>query len=197
MTKQDLVSDIYGEESEEVVVEQSPKKIETLEDATRYAYGLSETRKEIDKLKEIAQVEIDKWQGKINQVQEWLEGVVSPLEEKETYLSHLLLAYHTDQYNNAPNEKTRKKLNSIKLPYDITLKSRVQQPKLEVVDEVTYTTYAETNNLMKEPKEPEVNWAALKKQLDVTDEGHVINKETGEVLTFIKATPQERKFEVK
>lgn len=198
----ELVKDIYSSQEEVIDIEEiengdeGTAKVTTLDDATRYAYGLSETRKSIGELQEIAQKEIDKWQGKIAEVQDWLESVTAPLKSKEEYLATQLQIFHTTQFFAAKSEKEQKKLNSIKLPYGVTLKSRAQADKLEVADDVTYKEYAKNNDLLK-VKEPEVDWAAMKKNIIVNSDGRALNKETGEFMDFIKVVPQERKFEVK
>ncbi|KZR57926.1 host-nuclease inhibitor Gam family protein [Pseudobacillus badius] len=196
----ELASDIYGsvtnEEFIEINNEESGLKITSIEDATRYAYGLSETRESIKKYEEIAQAEISKWQSKINQVSGWLEEVTSPLKKKAEYLASQLQLYHITEFNNAENEKEQKKLNTIKLPYGVTLTSRAQPAKFNIVDEGAYKAYATENDLLK-TKEPEVDWSSMKKNIVVNSEGKALNKETGEFLPFIKAIPQERKFEVK
>lgn len=196
---ENLELEIYGENVETIEVDDfdSGLKVQSIDDATRYAYGLAETRKEIKEYEEIAQRELAKWQEKIEQVQSWLEDVTTPLKNKEEYLANQLQAFHIMQYQSAPNEKAKKQVTSIKLPYGVTLKSRAQQPKFDVVDNDAYKQYAEENDYLKPPKEPEVDWAKLKKNIIINDDGRILNKETGEFLDFIKAVPQERKFEVK
>jgi len=170
-------------------------KIQSMEDATRFAYGLHSTREEIAKLEDIAAKEIEKWQAKIDQVTAWRDSVVAPLKNKEGYLADTLKFYHVNQYNAATTDKEKKKFNSIKLPYDVTLKSRAQADKLEVADEVAYLKYAEENKLIKKV-EPAVDWATMKKSIVVNSEGKALSKESGEFLDFISVVPQERKFEV-
>lgn len=193
---EELVKEIYEDDDNiEVNLEDNSLKVQTIEEATRYAYGLSKTREEIAKLEEIAQAEIEKWQKRIDQVNEWLESVTKPLKQKEEYLANQLRMFHIVQYNNAKTDKERNKLKSIKLPYDITLKSREQQPEYKIVDEEAYKTYAQDHDLLKPPKEPEVNWSEFKKKIKVNND-QAIDKETGEVLNFIKVIPKGRKFEV-
>lgn len=194
----EFTEDIYKglELEEEIEVDRgSGPKIQTLEDATRYAYGLHATREEIAKLESVANAEIEKWQAKIDQVTAWRDSVTTPLKDKADYLANELKFYHVNQYNAATTEKEKKKLNSIKLPYDVTLKSRAQTDKLEVSDEVAYLKYAEENKLVKESK-PNVDWATMKKSIVVNSDGKALSKETGEFLEFISVIPQERKFEV-
>lgn len=196
-----LVQDIYGEDFDDEIIkveeaeDDGVLKVKTIEDAARYAYGLSETRKSIAELEEIAEKEIAKWQEKIDKVKEWLEEVTTPLKRKEEYLANQLKMFHITKYNSAKNEKEQKKLTTIKLPYGVKLQSRAQQPKFEVVNEQTYKEYAKENNLLKIKEE--VDWATLKKNIIISNDGRALNKETGEFLDFIKVVPQERKFEVK
>lgn len=161
-------------------------KVSTLDEATRYAYGLAETRKSIKEFQEVAEKEIDKWRSKIAEVEEWLEAVLTPLKAKEEHLATHLQLYHINQYNTAKTEKEQKKLTSIKLPYGVTLKSRAQADKFEVADVQTYKAYAKENNLLKPVVEPDVNWAELKKNLVVNDDGRVLDKSTGEFWTLLR-----------
>lgn len=173
--------------------EEAPRRIETLEDAARYAYGLAETRKEIEKIQDVAAKEIAKWQEKIQQVEEWQAEVLKPLLEKVEYFSNLLMDYHMREYYNAPNDKARAKLKSIKLPYGVTLASREMQPKLEISDEAALLNYARENGFVEVVEK--AKWAEIKKQL--TTNGDKVVDSNGEQLEFIKVVPQERKFEVK
>lgn len=196
-----LVQDIYGEDFDDEIIkveeaeDDGVLKVKTIEDAARYAYGLSETRKSIAELEAIAEKEIAKWQEKIDKVKAWLDEVTTPLKRKEEYLANQLKMFHITQYNSAKNEKEQKKLTTIKLPYGVKLQSRAQQPKFEIVNEQSYKEYAKENNLLKIKEE--VDWATLKKNIIISNDGRALNKETGEFLDFIKVVPQERKFEVK
>lgn len=171
-----------------------PRTIETLEDAARYAYGLSETRKEIEKIEAIAAKEIARWQEKIGEVEAWRDEVLKPLREKVEYFSTLLTQFHMKEFYNAPNEKAQAKLKSIKLPYGVTLASREQQTKLEVTDETALLNYAKESGQVEVVEKPK--WAEIKKQLKINDDGRVFDA-NGEEVAFVKAIPQERKFEVK
>lgn len=201
MTKNnDLAHEIYSEDDVDLI--EVPKddslKVQTMEDATRFSYGLAKTREEIEELEEIASKEIAKWEKRIEEVKEWLKSSKEPLESRAEYLENQLRMFHIHSYENAKNDSQRKKVTSIKLPYNVTLKSRSQQPKFEVVDEESYNKYAEDNDYLKPPKPRDVDWAKLKKNLSVTDKGEVIDKDSGEKMDkIIKAIPQERKFEVK
>lgn len=188
--------DVVGGEGTEplATLDANKPKIETLEDAARYAYGLSETRKEIEQIEAIAAKEIEVWQKKIDQVNEWKEQSLKPLKDKEQYLSTLLTVFHMKQFNEAPNEKAQAKLKSIKLPYGVTLSSREQQPKLEVTDESALLEYAKSNGLVEVTEK--AKWGDIKKQLNINSDGRVFDA-NGEEVPFIKVVPQERKFEVK
>lgn len=172
-----------------------PKTIETLEDAARYAYGVTETRKEIEKITAVAASEISRWTEQIKEVENWQEEVLKPLREKLEYFNMLLTGYHVNQYYSAENEKAQAKLKSIKLPYGITLASKEQATKLEVVDDVALIGYAVANEQV-DYAAPKARWAEIKKTLKVTDDGSVVDS-NGEVVPFVKAVPQERKFEVR
>lgn len=171
------------------------KKIETMDDAVRYAYGLSETRKEISEINRLADAEVAKWQAKIDAVNQWRDSSVKPLQDKSAYMEGLLLSFHISEYNAAPNEKAQKKLNSIKLPYDVTLKSSQPQVGFEIKDESAYKEFMESNGFA-EPQEPKLKWGDFKKTLTVNENGVVVTAD-GEVVDFLKAVQQDRKFEVK
>ncbi|MCP8973200.1 host-nuclease inhibitor Gam family protein [Bacillus licheniformis] len=197
----ELKNSIYVSSEEELNLDldagEGNSKVSNLDEAARYAYGLAETRKSISELQAVADKEIAKWQEKIADVRDWLENELQPLKAKEDYLASQLQMFHINQFRSAKNDSERKRLTSIKLPYGVTLKSRAQADKFEVVNEHTYKKFAKENGLLKAPKEPEINWSDFKKKLVVSEEGQVLNKETGECLDFIKVVPQERKFEVK
>jgi Bacteriophage Mu Gam like protein len=183
-----------GEGDKESAIDTKPKTIESLEDAARYAYGLSETRKEIEKIEAVAAKEIERWQEKIKEVETWRETALKPLREKVEYFSTLLTQYHMKEYYNAPNEKAQAKLKSIKLPYGVTLASREQQTKLEIADEAALLNYAKENGHVEVIEKPK--WSEIKKQLKINEDGRVFDA-NGEEVPFVKAIPQERKFEVK
>lgn len=183
-------------EDEEFEVEETPtKKITSLEDASRYAYGLAKTREEMEKIKEVAEKEIAKWQERIDQVKAWQEEVLKPLQQKAEYFETLLMAYHMEEYEKA-DEKAKSKIKSIKLPYGVTLKSRELPDEYQILDEEKFLEFAKSNDLLNDPKPPAPKWGEIKKQLEVTDKG-VVFKGTGEIIDFIKIIPQGRKFEVK
>ena len=140
--------------------------------------------------------ECERWKKKIDEVNAWKDSVIKNLENKKSFLEGQLLLYHMVTYKNA-DEKQRKKLGSIKLPYGVTLQSRKPATRYDVTDEHAYKAYADMEGYMKPPKDPEVDWMSLKKDLQVTEDGKVINKQTGEVLDFIQPKEEERKFEIK
>lgn len=195
MTEQ-LHTDIYGvEEQDEYMV--PDYRIKDEGDAARYAYGLTETEKEIMAKKAIADAERAKWLEKIAQVDAWEQEVVTPLEEKCDYMRGLLIEFHTRTFNEA-DEKGQKKLKSIKLPYGITLKSRQPAVKIEVIEEKQgdYETYARENGFVK-PQADKFDWAGMKKTLKAGNDGAVVVAETGEIVEFAKSIESERVFEVK
>lgn len=175
--------------------EERDKRIENLEDAARYAYGVSETRKEIEKINNVAAKEIAKWQEKIAEVEAWQSEVLKPLIEKLEYFNMLLTGFHVREFTNAPNEKARAKVKSIKLPYGVTLASREQPVKLEVTDDDALLAYATAIGQIDVPA-PKPKWGEIKKGLTVNKSGKVVDL-NGEVLPFVGAVPQDRKFEVK
>lgn len=88
-----LIKSIYSSQKEVLdsnEIEEEVKeisKVNTLDEATRFTYGLLETRKSIKELREIAWKEIDKWKEKIAEVQEWLKLVLTPQKAKEEFLN--------------------------------------------------------------------------------------------------------------
>jgi hypothetical protein len=187
--------ELLMEEVEQALETGQHRKIETMDDAMRYAYGLSETRKEVDEMNRLADAEVAKWQAKIREVNAWRDSVVTPLQDKANYMSGLLLGFHVTEYYAAPNEKARKKLNSIKLPYEITLKSSQPQLGYEVKDDMAYKTFMESNGFV-EDQEPKLKWGDFKKTLKISDDGVVVT-DGGEVVDFLKVVQHDRKFEVK
>jgi len=171
-----------------------PRSIESIEEAARYAYALSETRKEIKKIEDTAASEVAIWQEKIKEVEAWRDEVLKPLLDKVEYFTALLTQYHMKEYYSTENEKARAKLKSIKLPYGVTLASREQPVKLEVTDDSALLSYAKANGQVDVIEKPK--WAEIKKHLQINDDGRVFDQ-NGEEVPFIKAIQQERKFEVK
>lgn len=190
----DFTDDQLTEEVEYQMFNGVSKKIETMEDAIRYAYGLSETRKEIDETNRLADAEVAKWQAKIEAVNSWRDSLITPLKDKEGYMASLLLGFHMDEYYNAPNDKAQKKLGSIKLPYGIVLKSTQPQVGYEIEDEDAYKAFMEANGFT-ETQEPKLKWGEFKKTLEASDNGTVCA--SGEVVDFLRVVQPDRKFEVK
>jgi hypothetical protein len=189
----EVAIEVTGEEGSEV---SKPKRIETLEDATRYAFGVAETRKEIVKLQKVATSELIRWQEQIQSVEDWLADSIKPLQEKLEYFNLLLTNFHINEFMSAENEKAQAKLKSIKLPYGITLASKEQATKIEITDEAALLTYAKTNNFTDTP-EPKAKWADIKKTLKINEDNGLVYDANGEEVTFVIAVPQDRKFEVK
>ena len=192
MENQDLNQEIYSQEEEENL----PKQIKTEQEAIKYAYGVNETRKEIENIQSLAESERAKWQQKIEEVNVWEEERINPLLGKLEYMNNLLKFYHMQQVEGAENDSQLNKVKSIKLPYGVTLKSKAPQTKFEITDEEKYKEYAKENNLLQEPAEPKPKWGDIKKRFQTTDEGKVVD-EDGQVVDFVKASTPPRSFEVK
>lgn len=171
------------------------RRIESAEEANRFAYALSETDREIRELNELAQAEIARWQAKIDSINKWHEGEVSPLLGKLSYLRQMLTNYHIEQYQSAPNDKARKKLGSIKLPYGVTLKSTQPAMNYDVVDEEAYKAYLEANGYLEKVVTEKPKWGEFKKTLKYNENGQVLS-EDGEILEFMATKQSDRKFEV-
>lgn len=185
----------FIEEIEKDLATGNYRRIETFEDAVRYAYGLSETKKELEQIDDILGKEVARWQSKIDAVKEWAAQQTLPREDKIRYMEHLLKQYHEEEYFNAPNDKARKKVTSIKLPYGVTLKSVNPQTGYEIADEEAYKQYMQDNGFA-EAQEPKLKWGDFKKTVSVTDEGVPVTAD-GEVIDFLRVVQPERKFEVK
>lgn len=188
ITMEDAVID------EELLRELMPKRINDLKEAADYAYGLSETKKELTVLEGVLDDQVSKLKAQIESLEEWYATVSKPLVSKVDYFTLLLSDYHQRTYDSADGDKAKGKVTSIKLPYGVTLSSRSLQPKLEVIDEEALLVYAKASGAVQVTEKPK--WADIKKQLTVTESGHVVDS-NGEPLPFIAVTPQERKFEVK
>lgn len=190
-----LLGELQGEVTITTETEDKPRGVNNLEDAARIAYGVSETRKEIEKINNVADREISKWQGKIGEVEDWRAEVLRPLADKLDYFTMLLTLFHMQEFDNAPNEKAQAKLKSIKLPYGVTLASKEQATKLEVTDDAALLAYAKENGNVKVTEKAE--WAEIKKTLKINDENGLVYDANGEEVPFVVAVPQDRKFEVK
>lgn len=168
--------------------ELNPTAIKDLQEANRYARAVSSAREEIKKIEEAAAVEIKAWEDRIAQVNEWKEEVLKPLQDKLDHCSTLLMDFHMREFE-------ANGVKSIKLPYGVNLKSVQGATKIEVSDDALLLAYAKKVKLVNIP-DPTPKWAEIKKTLAVTAGGQVVNTD-GEILDFVKAIPQERKFEVK
>lgn len=174
------------------------KYIESMDEAIRLAYALSEIHKEIKQVNALADEEIGKWQEKIKQVEEWRDQQIKKLERIQNNIQFLLIQYHREQYEKAP-EKVKKRLKSIKLPYGVTLKSVQPQVSFEIVNEDKYKQYMLENNFYEIP-EPKLKWGEAKKQFKVIEdeEGNLrVIDSNGEFIDFVKVNIKEREYSVK
>lgn len=71
-------------------------KIEIMDDAVRYAYGLSEIRG-IDEIIRLADAEVAKKREKITALEYFGKSVVAPLKYKADYMSELLRAFPSQE----------------------------------------------------------------------------------------------------
>ncbi len=170
------------------------RRINSPEEAARYAYALSATQEELNTLNETAESERARWQSKLADVDEWHSKESAPLLGKMSYLRQMLTNYHVDQYYSAPNEKAQKKLNSIRLPYGVTLKSSQPQISYDIKDEDAYKQWMADNGFVEQP-EVKLKWGDFKKTLTTTEDGRVVNAD-GEEITFLSPVKADRKFEV-
>jgi hypothetical protein len=201
--KMDETLALFTEEEQQelgldVVLYDSEVVVSTLEQASRYAYGVSATREDIATIQSTADAEIARWQAKIDQVTAWRDAEVAKLNRKKEYLEGKLLAYHVAQFHSAPNEKAQAKLKSIKLPYGVTLKSKQTNVGLEVkADEESKKAYEAymTSNGLTEPQPPKLKWGEAKAKFKIDDQGRV-SDENGEAIDFLKVIPSQRNFVV-
>ncbi|SEA78688.1 hypothetical protein [Paenibacillus sp. 276b] len=67
--------------------------------------------------------------------------------------------------------------------------------KIKTMDDTVYKAFMERNGLAK-PQGLKLKWSDFKKTLTVNEDGVVVTAD-GEVVNFLKAAQEDRKFEVK
>lgn len=175
-------------ELRELAIEELPFKYEReryqIEDINQANWALRKiaaAKAAIKEREELARAEIER-------INKWLESETEELQRDIDFFTGLLEEYHREQLAKDSKAKT------IKLPYGV-LKMRKQQPQYQR-DDVAIKEWAAKNRPdVLVPQEPKLDWAALKKSLQITG-GQAIDPETGEVVPGITVIEREPKFSV-
>ena len=125
----------------------------------------------------------------IDRIQAWEKGENDKLQGDIDFFENLLKDYHYMVLDADPKAKT------IKLPHG-QLQLRAQQPAFEKNND-KLLAWIKKNGLSLIRVKEEADWGELKKQVDVTDDGTVIYKDTGEVVDGVTAEVRPPKFSVK
>lgn len=142
----------------------------------------------IDDAKKLAKQQVER-------IEAWLQDVTTDNEQRISYFEMVLQPYIEQQLAGG-------KTKTYKLPSG-SVQLAKQAPEFEVG---TGKAGAETPELIEYAQKfaPEliktketVNWGELKKQLIVTERGHVVHGQTGEILAFIRGTIRPDKLNVK
>lgn len=143
------------------------------------------------KLRALAAKEVDirkVAEGELKRIQQWLETELRDIDSGRQFFTGILEAYHRNTIQDDPKAKT------IKTPYG-KLKLTKQQPEF-LRDEDAIKNWAKVNKPdILIPQEPKLDWAGLKKQLQVAGD-KAIDPSTGEVVPGVTVTEREAKFTV-
>ena len=142
----------------------------------------------IDAAKKLAKLQIER-------IESWLQDVTTDNEQRIAYFAMVLQPYIEEQLAGG-------KTKTYKLPSG-SVQLAKQAPEFEVgvskagADTPELIEYAQlfAPELIK--VKMAVNWGELKKQLIVTESGHVVHGQTGEVLPFIRGTIRPDKLNIK
>lgn len=141
-----------------------------------------------DKAKKLAKEQIAR-------IEAWLQDVTIDSEQRISYFEMVLQPYIEQQLAGG-------KAKTYKLPSG-SVQLAKQSPEFEVgVDKAGADTpelieYAQKSAPELLKIKETVNWGELKKQLIVTESGHVVHGQTGEVLPFIRGTIRPDKLNIK
>lgn len=162
--------------------------LETAAEAQRRITYFNEQMEDIDKI--VAQ-QIKPFLDKVEKIKEWGEQAKKEHEEKvSSYTTQLEFFMREEIKKQIESGKKPKK--TISLPYGkISLKK--QQPEF-VKDEEKLLEYAKKVGLFKSKET--TDWATLKGKCEVSN-GHLVDKETGEVIPGVTVTDRDDKFEIK
>lgn len=168
-------------------------EVTTLEKASQVAKRYNEVSKSLQALAGLYDKDLLQLEEVMKNLKTKYDTQMLPLQAELVELSSQLTKYHMDTITNA-NSDELDHLKSIKLPYGVTLTSRSKPANLTVTNQDAYLAYAKDKGLVKVKEE--VEWAKLKKQLQVSGD-KVIDPETGEVIDFIETTEAERVYDIK
>lgn len=140
----------------------------------------AEAKKEVDEYEAFYMSEKQK-------LDNWLEEVQKAPKNEMAYFEGLIIEYARRQ------REERDKKTVISPSGRVT--SRRSPATIQQVDEKKLTKYA-LDNEIEEAFKIELDWPKLKKMLTITDDGRVINAETGEVVEGAKVKPETINYKV-
>ena len=184
------LSKLFAQANESQVI----TEVDSLDTASKVAKTISDIGKQLTAHATAYEAELAQLEEKTKEIKARYDALMLPLQAELAEYNAMLTKYHRTTLENA-TEKEQDTLKSIKLPYGVTLTSRSKPANLKVIDENQYKEYARANNFLKVKED--VEWAKMKKALKVTDDGKVVDPNSGEVISFIQVEEQERVFDVK
>lgn len=183
---------------EQVTVDES-FTVDTLDKAVWLDEKIHDREMEMKNVDRIAESKIAEYQAKIDRIKQWQEDQkAAPLSFIEWARGKMFL-FLNQNIQEQIDQKKKKITKSIKLPFR-QIKLSVQSPELIAGDvkvdqkNKKLIEWAEANCPELIKVEKAVDWAELKKKLNITDK---VVTEDGEMLDFIKVTVKPDKFDWK
>lgn len=173
LLEQDLRQDVQERESFKI------KDLESCTWAFRKIRAYNEKKKEV---LAVAQKELDR-------IKAWAEEETKDIDSSIEFFQGLLTEYYAEQKALDP------KFKSISTPYG-TVSARKSPDKLEYNEEA-FMEWAENFNLSLIRIKQEINKEEAKKYFKITEEGAVIDPETGELVEFARYVQGETKITIK
>lgn len=155
--------------------------VDTLERAIWAGRRLAKVDADMQKLRDTAQLEMDR-------IHNWLMDALAPLQHDVEYFTALLEGFHRRVLADDPKQKT------IKLP-DAELVAR-KQPDAWTFDDEAFIPWASFKQPDLVRVKHEIDKAAAKKLLTVTDSGSVVDA-AGQLVDGASVTQGEVKYSVK
>jgi HD superfamily phosphodiesterase len=187
-TLNQVVEEITGEEKQIAFRTFAVKDLETAAEAGRRISFFNEQMENID---QIVEAQIKPFLEKIEKIKAWGEEAKKEYEEKQSFYANQLEFFIREEVKKQ-QEAGKKPKKTISLPYGkIALKK--QQPEFQK-DEEALMEYAKQTGYIKVKES--TDWATLKKQCEVIN-GHLVDKETGEVVPGVSVKERDDKFELK
>lgn len=150
---------------------------------------------EMEKLEKIngAKMLIGFHQNEIKNIEKYLDSEIEKINRRNSFLEAQVrgFVFQLEQ------EGKLKKKRSVSSPYGVAgFKS--QQPRIEIADEEKCRQFLKKEHpeLLK-PQPEKIDWAELKKKLELTGDGKVIETGTGQVLGFMRGEQVPDKFSIK